>query len=57
MTDLSMPATTGTTSTSRVAELHRLCNQDYASNAARRAQDRRNDAHLIASASEAVAGR
>jgi hypothetical protein len=55
MTDLSMPATTGTTSTSRVAELHRLCNQDYASNAARRAQDRRNDAHLIAS--EAVAGR
>jgi hypothetical protein len=59
MTDLSMPATTGTTSTSRVAELHRLCDRDYASNAARRAQDRRDDAHLIASASasEAVAGR
>jgi hypothetical protein len=57
MTDLSMPVTTGTTSASRVAELHRLCDQDYASNAARRAQDRRDDAHLIASASEAVAGR
>jgi hypothetical protein len=40
-----------------VAELHRLCREDYASNAARRAQDHRDDAHLIAAANEAVAAR
>lgn len=38
-----------------VAELHRLCRDDYASNAARRTQDHRDDAHLIEDATEAVA--
>lgn len=41
----------------RVAELHRLAREDYASSADRRAQNHRDDAHLIASASEAVAAR
>lgn len=41
----------------RLAELHRLCREDYASNAARRAQDHRDDAHLIAAAAEAVNAR
>lgn len=31
----------------RIAELHRLCDEDYASNAARREQNHRDDAHLI----------
>jgi hypothetical protein len=92
VTDLSMPATTGTTSATRrliaagfirrlpgrtltvratlagvtgssirtadrVAELHRLCDDNYASSAARRAQNHRDDAHLLASASDAVATR
>jgi RecB family exonuclease len=46
---------TGSISKAVVAELHRLCDEDYASSAARRAQTHRDDAHLIASASEAVA--
>jgi hypothetical protein len=41
----------------RVAELHRLCDEDYASSAARRAQNHRDDAHLIASPAAAVAAR
>lgn len=41
----------------RVAELHRLCAEDYASNAARRSQTHRDDAFIIAAASEAVAAR
>jgi hypothetical protein len=42
----------------RVAELHRLCDQDYADAKARRqAQHHRDDAHLIAYASEAVTAR
>lgn len=41
----------------RVAELHRLCNEDYASNAARREQDHRDDAFLTIGAAEAVACR
>jgi hypothetical protein len=43
--------------TARVAQLHRLCRADYDSNAARRAQDHRDDAFLISSAAEAVAAR
>jgi hypothetical protein len=43
--------------TARVAQLHRLCRDDYDSNAARRAQDHRDDAFLISSAAEAVAAR
>jgi hypothetical protein len=46
----SVPATSAT-----LAELHRLCREDYESNAARRAQDHRDDAHLIADASQAAA--
>ncbi|MFE6482416.1 hypothetical protein ACFVGN_05675 [Streptomyces sp. NPDC057757] len=63
MADLSMPATAGTTSATRrpvaasLAELHQLCAEDYTSNAARRTQNHRDDAHLIALASEAVAAR
>lgn len=38
-----------------VAELHRLCRDDYASSVDRRAQDTRDDAHLIEDAAEAVA--
>lgn len=38
-----------------VAELHRLCREDYASSADRRTQDHRDDAHLIETASEATA--
>jgi len=38
-----------------VTELHRLCRDDYASSADRRAQDHRDDAHLIEDATEAVA--
>jgi hypothetical protein len=58
MTDLSMSAPKcGTLPSPRVAELHRLCREDYASSADRRAQDHRDDAHLLASASEAVAAR
>jgi hypothetical protein len=56
MTDLSMPAPQRGTTPS-IAELHRLCDEDYASSAARRAQNHRDDAHLIASAAEAVAAR
>lgn len=41
----------------RVAELHRLCNQDYASNAARRDQHHRDDAFLTIGAAEAVTAR
>lgn len=41
----------------RVAELHRLARQDYASSTDRRIQDRRDDVHLIATASDAVAAR
>ncbi|MFD9192962.1 hypothetical protein ACFWCA_32710 [Streptomyces phaeochromogenes] len=41
----------------RVAELHRLAAADYASSADRRIQDHRDDAHLIALASEAVNAR
>lgn len=48
---------TGTIKTARVAELHRLCREDYTSNAARRAQDPRDEPFLLARASEAVAAR
>lgn len=41
----------------RVAELHKLCRADYASNAARRAQDHRDDAFLTIGAAEAVTAR
>lgn len=41
----------------RVAELHRLARLDYTSSEDRRIQNHRDDAHLIAGASEAVAGR
>lgn len=37
-----------------VAELHRQCRADYASNADRRAQHHRDDAHLIEDAEEAA---
>jgi hypothetical protein len=58
MADLSTSAPKrGTTPTKQLAELHRLCREDYASSADRRVQDHRDDAHLIASASEAVAAR
>jgi hypothetical protein len=57
MTDLSMPAPKRGTTPPHLAELHRLCRKDYASSADRRAQDHRDDAHLLASASEAVAAR
>ncbi|WP_326729731.1 hypothetical protein [Streptomyces phaeochromogenes] len=40
----------------RVAELHQLAAADYASNTDRRVQDRRDDTHLLAAASEASAG-
>lgn len=42
---------------SRLAALHRKCREDYASSAARRAQNHRDDAHLIAAAAEAVSAR
>jgi hypothetical protein len=48
---------TGTVKAARVAELHRLCDEDYNSSADRRTQDHRDDAFLIARASEAVTGR
>ena len=41
----------------RLAVLHRQCDQDYASSAARRAQDHRDDAHLIAFGAPAVSAR
>ncbi|MDT0568886.1 hypothetical protein RM704_15645 [Streptomyces sp. DSM 3412] len=37
-----------------VAELHRLCRDDYASSVDRRVQDHRDDAHLIEDAEEAA---
>lgn len=45
-------AASSPTPSARLAELHRLCREDYASNAARRDQDHRQDAFLIASAAE-----
>ncbi|MFM9604271.1 hypothetical protein [Streptomyces turgidiscabies] len=48
---------TGTIKNARVAELHRLCREDYTSSVDRRTQDRRDDAFLLARASEAVAAR
>ncbi|MFM9643583.1 hypothetical protein [Streptomyces turgidiscabies] len=48
---------TGTITAARVAELHRLCREDYTSSADRRTQDHRDDAFLLARASEAVAAR
>ncbi|NJP73198.1 hypothetical protein [Streptomyces sp. C1-2] len=41
----------------RLAELHRQCAEDYASNATRRSYDHRDDAFLTAGAAEAVNGR
>lgn len=38
-----------------VSDLHRLCRDDYASSVDRRAQDTRDDAHLIENAAEVVA--
>lgn len=38
----------------RVAELLKLCREDYESAVPRRGQNHRDDAHLIALASEAV---
>ncbi|MEH0520547.1 hypothetical protein QBA38_16185 [Streptomyces stelliscabiei] len=38
-----------------VADLHRLCRDDYASSIDRRIQDHRDDAHLTENATEAVA--
>ncbi|MFJ8110447.1 hypothetical protein [Streptomyces sp. NPDC096132] len=40
-----------------LTELHRLCAEDFASSADRRAQDHRDDADLLAYAAEAVAAR
>jgi hypothetical protein len=40
-----------------VAELHRLCRDDYASSADRRNQDRRDDAQLTENGAESVAAR
>ncbi|MFF8910191.1 hypothetical protein [Streptomyces olivaceoviridis] len=54
MTDLSPRPSARATSKARVAELHRLCREDYKNNADRRTQDHRDDAHLIASIAEAV---
>ena len=51
----SAPASSPTAA--RVAELHRLCRADYASNAARREQDHRDDAFLTIGAAEAVTAR
>jgi hypothetical protein len=42
---------------SRIAELHRLARADYDSSEDRRIQTHRDDAHLLALASEAVAAR
>lgn len=39
-----------------VAELHRLCRDDYESSVDRRIQHHRDDAHLVENAAEAVAG-
>lgn len=41
--------------TSRVAELHRLCDEDYKTAAARRAQNHRDDVLLVSYASIAAA--
>jgi hypothetical protein len=58
MTDhVAGPDAPASSPSASLAELHRLCREDYDSNAARRAQDHRGDAHLVASASEAVAAR
>ncbi|MFE7232539.1 hypothetical protein ACFVAF_18135 [Streptomyces sp. NPDC057596] len=40
-----------TPANARLAELHRLCREDYDSNAARRAQNHRDDTFLIAPSS------
>lgn len=48
---------TGTIKVARLAELHRLCREDYTSSADRRAQNHRDDASLLARASQAVAAR
>ena len=59
MTDHFLRASTPASSPgeARVAELHRLCRADYASNAARREQDHRDDAFLTIGAAEAVTAR
>jgi hypothetical protein len=59
MADLSAgPDASASSETSpSLAELHALCREDYESNAARRAQDHRDDAHLMAAASEAAGAR
>jgi hypothetical protein len=59
MADLRPRAGTPASSSTqaRVAELHRLCRADYASNAARREQDHRDDAFLTAGAAEAMNAR
>ncbi|MFB6710150.1 hypothetical protein ACFC5H_09160 [Streptomyces rochei] len=41
-----------TAANARLAELHRLCRADYESNAARRVQNHRDDAFLIARGTE-----
>ncbi|MFJ8023345.1 hypothetical protein [Streptomyces sp. NPDC096311] len=47
-------APASSTEAERVAELHKLCREDYESAAPRRGQDHRDNAHLIAPATEAV---
>lgn len=50
MADLvARPDRAASSATARtLTELHHLCSEDYTSNAARRAQNHRDDAHLIA---------
>ncbi|MET8982114.1 hypothetical protein ABZX85_41680 [Streptomyces sp. NPDC004539] len=53
-TQVGVTGTITPTRADRVAELHRLCREDYASSADRRVQDHRDDVNLIAYAIEAV---
>ncbi|MER7738870.1 hypothetical protein ABTX34_11185 [Streptomyces sp. NPDC096538] len=58
MTDhVARPEGPASSPSESLAELHRQCAEDYASNAARRAQDHRDDAFLTGAAAEAVYGR
>uniref|UniRef100_A0AAU2A1I0 Uncharacterized protein n=1 Tax=Streptomyces sp. NBC_00093 TaxID=2975649 RepID=A0AAU2A1I0_9ACTN len=57
VTEAGVTGTIKTDRATRVAELHRLCREDYTGSADRRTQDHRDDAFLIARASEAVAAR
>lgn len=57
VTQAGVTGTVTPTRADRVAELHRLAREDYASAADRRAQDHRDDVNLIANAIEAVSYR